>query len=244
MIAAAREHVLESERMMALGTLAASAAHELGTPLATMAVLTREMQLDLEHPEDAEDDLGSKLNILSTQIGRCKEILSSLSASYGQDRAEAGQALPVSEFLRSTVSRWQDTRPATVLDYTHQTYRNDPQIFADRTLSQALQNLLDNAADASPERITMRSECNERGLLIEIRDFGTGLNSEAMTKVGTPFFTSKEEHGMGLGLFLTRTILARYNATLELMNQVGGGVLTQVRLPLNQLEINPGATAI
>lgn len=238
LIAVAREGALESERMMALGTLAASAAHELGTPLATMAILTKEMQLDIEHPEEAEDDLASKLNILSTQIGRCKEILSSLSASSGADRAGAGQALTISAFLRSTIARWQDTRPATILDFSQMPFVHDPQIFTDRTLSQALQNLLDNAADASPERITMQAEWNEKGLFLKIRDYGTGFSTEAAAKAGTPFFTSKNEHGLGLGLYLTRAILARYNATLALDNQADGGVLTQVYLPLNQLKIS------
>jgi two-component system sensor histidine kinase RegB len=236
LIATAREGALESERMMALGTLAASAAHELGTPLATMAVLTREMQLDIAHGEETAD-FNSKLSILGTQISRCKEILSSLSESSGKDKAGAGQALPVSEFINNTIARWRDTRPATLLDYTNLPNGGDPQIFADRTLGQALQNLLDNAADASPERITMQSEWNEKGLFLEIRDFGAGLTTEAASKAGTPFFTSKDEHGLGLGLYLTRAILARYNASLELINQAGGGVLTQVHLPLNQLEI-------
>jgi len=234
MIADARERALESERMMALGTLAASAAHELGTPLATMAVLAKEMQLDFAKNKDA----GKKLSILSAQISRCKEILSSLSASSGQDRAESGQALPISEFLDLAVTRWRDTRPATALDYQTGNAATDSPIFADRTLIQALQNLLDNAADASPEHITMQAEWNDKELKIHIRDYGAGLTVEALDKAGTPFFTSKDKQGLGLGLYLTRAILARYNGSLELNNHANGGVLTYIYLPLAQLKIS------
>jgi two-component system sensor histidine kinase RegB len=232
MIADAREHALESERMMALGTLAASAAHELGTPLATMAVLAKELQLDFAKHEDAS----KKLSILSAQISRCKEILSSLSASSGQGRADSGQALPISEFLDLAVARWRDTRPETALNYQAADAATDLPIFADRTLTQALQNLLDNAADASPERITMQAEWNDKELKIHIRDYGAGLTAEALDKAGTPFFTSKDKQGLGLGLYLTRAILARYNGSLELNNHGDGGVLTYVYLPLTQLK--------
>lgn len=231
-IADARERALESERMIALGTLAASAAHELGTPLATMAVLAKELQLDFAKNKDAS----KKLSILSAQISRCKEILSSLSASSGQNRAESGQALPISEFLDLAVARWRDTRPATVLNYQAADAATDLPIFADRTLTQALQNLLDNAADASPERITMQAEWNDKELKIHIRDYGAGLTAEALDKAGTPFFTSKDKQGLGLGLYLTRAILARYNGSVELNNHADGGVLTYVYLPLTQLK--------
>ena len=231
-IANARERALESERMMALGTLAASAAHELGTPLSTMAVLAKELQLDSAGASDSNE----KLDILITQINRCKEILSSLSASSGQDRAGSGQALPISEFLDLAVARWRDTRPATALNYQVVNTATDSHIFADRTLIQALQNLLDNAADASPERITMQAEWNEKELKIHIRDYGAGLTAEALDKAGTPFFTSKSNQGMGLGLYLTRAILARYNGSLELNNHAHGGLLTYVYLPLTQLK--------
>ena len=232
MIADARERALESERMMALGTLAASAAHELGTPLSTMAVLVKEMQADFAGNKDAS----KQLSILATQINRCKEILSSLSASSGRDRAESGQALPIGEFLDLAVARWRDARPATALDYQATNAAADSHIFADRTLIQALQNLLDNAADASPERITMQAEWNDKGLKIHIRDYGAGLTAEALDKAGTPFFTSKNNQGMGLGLYLTRAILARYNGSLELNNHADGGLLTYVYLPLTQLK--------
>lgn len=240
MIADARENALESERMLALATLAASAAHELGTPLGTMAVLAREIQLDIADGNISDlEDTNTKLLTLITQIGRCKEILYSLANTSGRDRAEAAEGLPLSRFLASAISRWQDTRPATTLNYqAHQiTALEDPVIFTDRTLFQALQNLLDNAADASPDRVSMTASWDRETLAIDVRDYGAGMSEDTKARIGTLFFSSKDTQGMGLGIYLTRAILARYNGTLTLNNHADGGVVSSIRLPLALLRI-------
>lgn len=245
MIADARENALESERMLALATLAAGAAHELGTPLGTMAVLAREIQIDIAdgNIQDIEDTL-DKLRTLITQIGRCKEILSLLTNASGRDRVEAAEGLQLSKFIASAITRWQDTRPATTLDYqAHQITAlkgpafEDPVIFTDRTLFQALQNLLDNAADASPDRISMAASWNYEMLAIDIRDYGAGMSDDIKAKIGTLFFSSKDTQGMGLGIYLTRAILARYNGSLTLNNHADGGVVSSIKLPLALLRI-------
>jgi two-component system, sensor histidine kinase RegB len=225
LLAEAREQALESERMMALGSLAASAAHELGTPLATMAVLAKELQ------QVSTGDDAVKLKLLSQQISHCKEILSSLAQSAGQARAD-GQVTDVETFLQSSINRWRDTRPATSLEVNLQGTQPVSRLFADRTLTQALQNLLDNAADASPEKIKLDALWDADALNITIRDFGSGLNHDTAAKIGTPFFTSKPDKGMGLGVYLTRIILERFDGTLTLNNHADGGVVTTVMLPL------------
>lgn len=231
-MAEVRERALESERMLALGTLAASAAHELGTPLATMAVVSKELMQDLhDQPENI-----SQLQMISTQIQRCKEILSSISQNAGYGRAEAGGMVPLDVFLQQTLQRWRDIRPATQITVTISS-TNAPHIFVDRALAQAIQNLLDNAADESQEQILFDAEWDESILRIDIRDFGKGLNEAIKQEIGTPFFSSKNENGMGLGVYLTQTILARYNGKVSLNNHPQGGVLTHIDLPLAQLKV-------
>ncbi len=232
-IAEVREKALESERMLALGTLAASAAHELGTPLATMAVVSKELTQELKSQPEALQ----QLEILRTQISRCKEILSSITRNAGQNRAEAGLGLPLRDFLEDAIQRWRDTRPATELVVSMPSTTHNPHIFMDRTLTQAIQNLLDNAADESPERVLFNAEWNDKLLKIQIRDFGNGLSVETKKQLGTPFFTSKNEEGMGLGVYLTQTTLARYEGELSLSNHPDGGVMTSVKLPLEKLLI-------
>ena len=232
-MATIREKSLESERILSLGTLAASAAHELGTPLATMAVVSKELAQDLTNqPEQLQ-----QLEILRTQIGRCKEILSSITRNAGKSRADAGHGLALREFLQEVIQRWRDTRPATELVVSLCNSNNNPLIFTDRTLIQAMQNLLDNAADASPERVLFSADWDENILQLSIRDFGTGITDEVKKQLGKPFFTSKNEKGMGLGVYLTQVTLARFNGELNLSNHIEGGVLTLVKLPLKNLRI-------
>ena len=232
-IAEVREKALESERMLALGTLATSAAHELGTPLATMAVVSNELTKDYAN----QPELLAQLAILQKQVSRCKEILSSITRNAGQARADARQGLPLREFLQDAIQRWRDTRPATELVANISTNPHNPKIVMDRTLTQARQPMLDNAADESPERILFNAEWNEKTLNIQIRDFGKGLSAETKKHIGTPFFTSKTEQGMGLGVYLTQSTLARYDGELSLNNHAQGGVITLVNVPLKKLRI-------
>lgn len=233
-MAQVREKALESERMLALGTLAASAAHELGTPLATMAVVNKELSQELSN----QPEILAQLEIMRIQISRCKEILSSITQNAGKTRADAGQGVPLRDFLQEALQRWRDTRPSTELVTTLPDQSINPSIFSDRTLTQAILNLLDNAADESPERILFNAEWDEKLLVIQIRDFGKGLSKEIGQQIGKAFFSSKNEEGMGLGVFLTQTTLARYDGKLRLTNHPEGGVLSIVELPLIKLKVS------
>lgn len=231
LIAEAREKALGSERMLALGTLATSAAHELGTPLATMAVIAGEMA------ESCADDarLAEPVALLRSQISHCKEILTSITASTGQRRADTTQVLPLRDFLELTIARWQDMRPASRLEYRLQGEAGKPTIAVDRTLGQALVNLLDNAADASLSHVELAAAWTDKELSLIIRDHGPGLSPEAADKAGTPFFTTKEDKGLGLGLYLARLIFERFGGSVSLANHQAGGAVTTVRLPLKAL---------
>jgi two-component system sensor histidine kinase RegB len=237
LMAEAREKLLESERMLALGALAAATAHELGTPLATMAVLAGE----LHDAHATKPELADDLALLRREIARCKEILSSLAASAGQMRGEGASSVALDAFLDQTVQRWRDTRPALQFGCRLAGATPAPTIAADRTLGQALVNLLDNAADASPERIELLGDWNAGELRLDIRDFGSGLSPEVASQIGQPFFTTKQEKGMGIGLYLARTIFSRFGGRVELENLAEGGTLTRIRLPLAGLVVKESA---
>lgn len=233
MTAEAREAALESEHMLALGALATGAAHELGTPLSTMAVITRE--LSLQHAEQPE--LQRQFDLLRSQVDRCKTILTTLTGSAGQMRAEGASTIALDEFLNQIIQRWQDSRPALRLESNAQGTSPAPQIAADRTLGMALVNLLDNAADASPERVQVEMIWDNKELKISIRDFGVGLSTAEAAQIGKPFYSTKKEHGMGLGLYLARTIFGRFNGSVKLENHADCGTLTLIHLPLPALTV-------
>ena len=232
-IAEVREKMLESERVLALGTLAASAAHELGTPLNTISMISEELRQEYA----TNPELVADLAVLQTQTKRCKEILSTLTREAGAARAQSNAPILLKDFLTQSIQRWQDTRPATELVQTIADNTFNPPILLDRTLTQAILNVLDNAADASGERILLNAEWTQKELKITVRDFGQGLSKETQEKLGTPFVASTKKHGMGLGVYLTSLTLARYEGALDLQNQPDGGVLTLIRLPLKNLLI-------
>lgn len=229
-LAVAREETLRNERIIALGTLAAGAAHELGTPLSTMAVVTRELQREYgENPELAED-----LQVLREQVNSCKQILSSLLASAGQARLEDAAAVALDAYFDEVLEKWRLMRPGVTATTAWHGPRPAPHIMADPTLGQALLNLLNNAADASPDSVEIEGNWDEAEIRLRILDRGPGLSPEAERLAGQPFFTTKG-HGTGIGLFLSNATIERLGGKVALLNRENGGAVTEVRLPLTKL---------
>jgi two-component system, sensor histidine kinase RegB len=227
-LALAREQALRNEQIIALGTLAAGAAHELGTPLATMAVVTGELQDEYKENREFQDNI----RILRDQITQCKHTLTQLLADAGQARAEEGSGQAVDSFLRQVLDKWQLMRPSVQFTYRGSGVEPAPQILNTQLLSQSILNLLNNAADASLKHIEIEVSWNYQELHLQILDYGDGLTGEAVQRAGQPFFTSKASgQGFGIGLFLANANIERFGGRVRLTNRVGGAC-TQVTLPL------------
>ena len=227
----AREQALRDEQIIALGTLAAGAAHELSTPLSTMAVVSRELQKD--HAENSE--LQNNISILRDQINQCKHTLTQLLADAGQTRAEDASGQTVDRFLREILDKWKLMRPTVQFTYHCNGVHPVPQIINTQSLGQSILNLLNNAADASLENIEIKSDWDNKELRLEILDLGKGLSEETVQRAGQAFFTSKPGHGFGIGLFLANATIERFGGSVRLTNRENGGACTQVRLPLIEL---------
>jgi two-component system sensor histidine kinase RegB len=226
-LARAREDTLRNERIIALGTLAASAAHELGTPLSTMAVVIGELGHDTDLPQDWQDSLA----LLDGQVRNCRRILDKML-----DDTQAAKQ-PLDAFIAETLDEWRLLRPATTCEYQAGDLRDAELASFDNALRPALLNLLNNAADASPERIEVIARIETaagregRELVLTINDHGPGLTPEAAERAGSAFFTTKQE-GRGLGLFLANATLERMGSKVRLFNREGGGATTVVTLPI------------
>lgn len=228
-LAAVREDALRNEQILALGTLAAGAAHQLGTPLSTLAVLIREMAVD--HPEGP---LADDLALARQQVDHCKSTLSELLAQAGKARGEDAQGASLPDWLNAMLDRWQLLRPAVRLDA--QLDGPELAVLDERSLEQALLNLLDNAADASPDEISLRARWDAAECVIEIHDHGPGLDRETAARVGQAFISTKSG-GLGIGLFLSNATVERFGGKVELHPRPGGGTTTRVTLPLTKLKI-------
>ena len=253
-LAAAREAALRHEQILSLGTLAAGAAHKLGTPLATMAVVIRELELGQGDPAEQKEDL----QLLRQQVDLCKRTISQILASAGQARDESPLSVPLDVYLRELLDEWRLIRPRAPLCVTLEGPQPAPPIAADRTLEQALLNLLDNAADAqgeggkngenekNSEEIRFVAQWDAETCRIEIFDYGPGITAETARQIGQPFFTTKNNAahavgGLGIGFFLTNATVERLGGQVELVNWFAQnqqqGACTRLTLPLARLKV-------
>jgi two-component system sensor histidine kinase RegB len=231
-LAEARENALRNERVVALGTLAASAAHDMGTPLGTMAIIAHELTQDYSycnHP-----DLYEKMTIIQEQISRCKKALSVMSESAGEMRAESGNAMLLSDYLDDVIKQWRTHKVSTKLNFIIDGDVNlDAQIIAERTLTHSLINILNNAAEATNANlgVEFHATWDRRNATFKICDFGAGFSDSIIKFAGQqPVISNK--HGLGVGLFLSCSTLQRLGGKIEFSNHSEGGAQVMISIPL------------
>ncbi len=224
-VAQLREQALRDEQILSLGLFAAGAAHELGTPLSTIAVLAREMEYRLDGDAELRADLGT----LRQQVNACKAILGDLlrNANLAADR-ETTQ--PLDTLLEQIRHRWQLLRPGIPLQMRCTGPWPPPTVVAPQAISQTLINLLNNAADASPQRVDLEGRWEAGRVVIEIRDQGAGLTPEVAHYAGKAFFSTKED-GLGIGLLLANAALERLGGRVSLWRDPRGETCTRIDLP-------------
>ncbi len=224
----ARGLAARQERLASLATMAAGAAHELSTPLGTVALAAKELERALAADHG---DLAADARLIREQVGRCRAILEQMQQGAGTV-GEGVTACTVSELLDEALVGIRDA-PRVVREVAEEVasfaLRMPP-----RAVSQALRSLVTNAQDASPPTAAVLLSVHREGevLTILIRDRGKGISPEVMERIGEPFFTTKAPgRGMGLGLYLARAVIEAVGGQLELVPGDGGGTDVRVVLP-------------
>lgn len=222
-LAEVREKALRDERVIALGTLAAGTAHELSTPLATMAVVAGELEHDPALCEAARTDV----TLLCRQIATCKDIISRLTERAGAERLDSAASQQADRWLAEVHQHWLDLRPLanSTLHFTGNAPA--PAIIADKTLEQGLLNLFNNAANTGAT-VSVHAAWDEQWLTIDVRDTGSGFASHILNNAGKLTFPA-HAGGSGLGLFLAHAAITRLGGQLTLLNDNGG--VARIRLP-------------
>jgi two-component system, sensor histidine kinase RegB len=230
-LAHVRQDVEVTERLAALGTLAAATAHELNTPLATIAILAGELadQVEGERRSEAEE--------IRKQVRRCKEIITSMLAPRGDAAIEEPKEFEVAPVLAGCVARWQQGRPGprpiVVVDPAVARARARLPLHA---FEQAMANLLDNAAEATEGRaesdIRIVLSRNGDDLRLTVADNGVGVPEALQNRIGEPFFTTKGPgRGSGLGLYLARHVVERQGGEMEVLSAEGRGTQVVLTVP-------------
>lgn len=220
-----------SEKFASLVTLAAGAAHELATPLSTIAVVSKELErmLEVECAGAAVDDA----RLIRGEVERCRKILSQMTAAAGESMGEAARPTRLGDLIDSAVR--SSAQPARVDVEGDAAADFDGSLCLPReAVARAIANAINNALQASPEesRVTVRVARAAGFVQIAVRDRGSGMSADVRRRVGEPFFTTKPPgQGMGLGIFLARAVLTRLGGAVEFASEQGRGTTVTLLLP-------------
>ncbi|WP_336973082.1 ATP-binding protein [Sphingobium aromaticiconvertens] len=227
-----RQQAAEEEHIVRMGLLASGAAHELGTPLASLAVILNDWQ---HMPHIAADaDLSAEVKEMQAEVGRCKAIVTGILLSSGEARGEAPEVTSVHHFIDSIAEAWRAIHPGTPLQCQFGPH-DYPRIVADPVIRQAVTNLLDNAVEAGANHVDLIVGCDNVMLNIAVRDDGHGFSDTMLAEFGKPYRSTKGNQGRGLGLFLVVNVVRKLGGDVSASNAPDGGALILLRLPLATL---------
>jgi two-component system sensor histidine kinase RegB len=227
-----REDELRDEQLMAVATLAAGTAHELGTPLSTMKVLLRELINEHQYPLELHQDL----ELLSSQVEQCAHTLRQLVDKAEQTKTGKCKSELIHDFCLSIIERWKIMRPEVTSKIIMDTNSPSIEYAFHPTITQSIINLLNNAADANPNNLSVFIFWDMKQLIWKIDDNGSGIPLELAGQLGKAFITTKG-HGLGLGLFLTHATVARYGGQVRLYaRENNSGTTTEFIFPLQAIE--------
>jgi two-component system, sensor histidine kinase RegB len=230
----AREQARHSEHLASLTTLAAGAAHELSTPLATIAVAARELERSSERlptTVPAAESFRADAALIRSEVERCQMILDGMSGRAPDGTPASGEPLAPAVIAQLAASRLTESQRRRL----HVDIAADagaPSVPGPAAV-QAVSTLLRNAFDASGGNTDVLLRFSQRGQMVrvEVHDQGAGMAPDVQRRAGEPFFTTKEPgHGLGLGLFLTRSVAERAGGSLRF--EMGAGTVAVLEVPL------------
>jgi two-component system sensor histidine kinase RegB len=222
-----REQRLQDEQIHAIATIAASTAHELGTPLNALSLITDE----LRHVAQSNTELQDLLNELDQRVDECGLILQTLANKAEFDGLRQQSRIAAKEWIEAQLMRWRNKNPGVALTVDTRALTAGIEISVDQTLGAAIENILNNALEAETDRIEVTLNASTLELFIEIRDYGCGLRDEILTQLGTTTLASTTE-GLGIGIMLSNATINRHGGILTYHQPAGGGTLARITLPL------------
>ena len=220
--------------MSALGALAAAAAHELGTPLSTIAVVTKEMMREVE----PDDPLREDVELLSSESDRCRSILARLTVDPAGDVSDVYVLVPLPALIEAAAQHYQRESIAMTfasgpigegVPTTAPIQVRSPEIM------QGIGNIVGNAVSFAAGEVHIATRWTTEWAEVEVSDDGPGFSEALLDELGTPFISTRQgvEGHMGLGVFIAKTLLERTGATVSFGNRSGRetGAAVAVRWP-------------
>jgi two-component system sensor histidine kinase RegB len=227
-----QEELGRKDRLASLVTLAAGAAHELSTPLGTIAIVANDLEryatATLRDSAVAEDS-----RLIRTEVDRCSAILRRLSMEGAEPAGEAFENVAADELLGAARHAFA-ARPDLVVEASEDSRRvvlKVPRHAVEQALVALVKNAVEAGVPGSP--VSLQASREDRVVRFEVRDRGEGMSLETLRHAGEPFFTTKEPgKGMGLGIFLVRTLADRLGGRLTYQSSVGAGTTAVLEIPV------------
>ncbi len=230
----AQARAARQDRLASLATMAAGAAHELATPLGTIALIAGELE---RSAKDADQRTREDVRIIRGEVARCRSILDQMAGGAGKSEAQRAESVTAAELValaRENIRERPEVRVEMAPLCAKARLHLPP-----AAVAQALRSLITNAQDASAptQPVWLHLSLGDSALLVEVRDQGAGMSESELSRAGEPFYTSKEPgRGMGLGLYLARAVVERLGGRLDLHSELREGTRVLVSLPLGHTQ--------
>jgi len=238
-LAASQLALAREQQLAALGGLAAAAAHELGSPLGTIAVVSREIARDLT----ADSPISEDVDLLISETARCRDILAELSARSGDnnDRTSPFALLPIHALVQAAAERHQQDHvkfsfSAATLDADEEV--TEPVVERSPEIIHGLGNIIQNAVQFARSTVYISTAWDEDAIRVTIRDDGPGFPSGLIERLGEPYISSRATVSghMGLGVFIAKTLLQRSGAGIVFGNDPAAGAVVDIVWRRDRLE--------
>src|SRR5437763_3645925 len=242
--AATQLALAREQRVSALGALAAAAAHQLGSPLATIAVIAKELVRDLPRGSPHADDA----DLLLSQSERCRMILADLAQQRVSESDAHYARLPISALVEAAGEPYR-AKHVRVIYATGSggagASGEEPQVARSPEIMHGLGNLIQNAVTFAQREVIVTTDWSDREISVEVVDDGPGFSANVLARIGEPYISGRGGEGqhMGLGIFIAQSMLERTGARLSFGNLAEGGAQVMVEWPRAALEVDERAAS-
>jgi len=233
-LAATQVALSREQRLGALGALAAAAAHELGTPLGTIAVVAKELLHDL--PKDSP--LAEDVQLLQSQVMRCRDILADLARKPEADGGDPFERLALTALIDEAGAPHELPHIEFVVEPQPDGDSEEPVLRRSPEILHGLGNFIQNAHQFAQRRVTVTAAWDDRTVSVSVMDDGPGFPPNVLNRIGEPYISTRAERGghMGLGIFIAKTLLEKTGASVGFSNNRSGGARVIVRWDRFSLE--------